>query len=234
MVVQEDLRRQILCRAAESVRQLASTKIRLRETEIAKRDVARGVKEDVLGLQITVEEDRGQREFRVIDDARYNKQRNSPVHDIVLVQMLKREHQFRDVESCPLLRKLCFPLEMIEELSTALEICHQVQMALALEREFEADEEGALERALQNLALADRMCHFLLCDDLLLREDLHRVDSLRVLFPHLEDLAKCAAADKLQEVKVARVQVALVLWKYCEWRWDVSSSERQGVKRNKR
>lgn len=56
---------------------------------------------------------------------------------------------------------------------------------------------------LQNLTLANRVCNLLLCDDLLLREDLHSIDAPRVLLSHLEDPAERPTPDKLEEFKVA-------------------------------
>ena len=55
------------------------------------------------------------------------------------------------------------------------------------------------------------MCDLLLGNDLLLGEDLHSEDTFRVLFPHLEHLAKGPAADELEEFKVPGCECPLRL-----------------------
>ena len=100
---------------------------------------------------------------------------------------------------------------MPEQLPTTLEICDEVQVRLGLERELQADEEGALERSLQNLALADRMGNLLLLHDLALRQNLHGVYPLRVLLANLKDLAEGTTSDEFEEFEVAWRQSSLIL-----------------------
>jgi hypothetical protein len=64
---------------------------------------------------------------------------------------------------------------------------------------------------LENLAFADGVCDFLFCNDFLLGEDFHGVDAFGVLFPDLENLAKSAASDKLEEFKVSWCESAFGL-----------------------
>ena len=93
---------------------------------------------------------------------------------------------------------------MPKQLSPALEIRHEIQIRIRLEREFQANEERAVQRPLEDLALPNRMRNLLLRNDLALREHLHRVDPLRVLLPHLEDTPERPSADELQELEVPR------------------------------
>lgn len=56
---------------------------------------------------------------------------------------------------------------------------------------------------MEDLAFADGVGDFFFGDDFLLGEDFHSVDAFGVLFPDLENLAKSAASDKLEEFKVS-------------------------------
>ena len=55
------------------------------------------------------------------------------------------------------------------------------------------------------------MGYLLLRDNLLFRKHLHGVDTARVLFADLEDASESAAANELEEVKVGRFEMDLVL-----------------------
>lgn len=126
-----------------------------------------------------------------------------PIHDVVLVEVLERKDKLSDVEACALFAEAGLALEVPEELAAALEVGDEVEVGVGLEGELEADEEGALEGALEDLALADGVGDLLLRDDLALGEDLHGVDALGVLLADLEDAAERAAADELEELEVA-------------------------------
>lgn len=179
-LVEKDLGGEVLGRAAERVGELVVGQVGLGQTKVAKGNVACGVEKDVLGLEVTV-------------------------HNVVLVEMLKGQHKLSNVEPCTVLGEAALFLEMPEQLSTALVVGDEVELLLGLEGELEADEEGALERALENLALADGVRDFLLGDDFLLGENLHGVDTLRVLLADLEDATKGATTDELEELEIGRL-----------------------------
>lgn len=115
---------------------------------------------------------------------------------------------------------------MPEEFSAAFKVRYQIQICIGLEAEFEADEEWRVEALLQYLAFADCVRDFLLCDDLLFREDLHRVYAACILLSHLEYSAKSPAADELQELEIAGHQGALCLCLFVVRR----KSEHRGLK----
>jgi len=56
---------------------------------------------------------------------------------------------------------------------------------------------------LENLAFADGVSDFFFGDDFLLGEDFHSIYALGILFADLEDLAKSATTDELEELKVS-------------------------------
>ena len=136
---------------------------------------------------------------------------DAPVDDVVFVQVLQRQDKLRDVKPRPLLREPGLALQVPEQFAAALEIGDEVEVRVRLEAELEPDEERRLERPLQDLALADRMCHLLLGDDLLFRQDLHGVYPLGVPLADLEHLAERAPADELEKFEIAWGQRAFGL-----------------------
>jgi hypothetical protein len=136
---------------------------------------------------------------------------NVPVHDVILVQVLQRQDQLRYVKPRAVLAESALLLQVPKQLAATLVIGDKVKLFLRLERKFEADEEGTFQGALQNLALANGVRDLLLCHNLLFREHLHRIDTASILFAHLENAPKGAAADELEKVKVGRFEVNLVL-----------------------
>lgn len=164
--------------------------------------MSRGIEEDILRLEITAD---------VQHWSTPRTARDSPVHNVVLVEVFQRENQFGDVEPRPILAEPSLLLEMPKEFSPALVVGNKVQLLFRLEREFEAHEEWALERSLEDLPLADSMCDLFLRHNLLFGEHLHGVDSAGVLLSHLEDAAKSPAADQLQELKVGGFKVDFAL-----------------------
>jgi hypothetical protein len=109
--------------------------------------------------------------------------------------MLQREDELGNIKPGPLLAESRLLLQMPEQFSSALEISHEVQVSVGLEAELESDEERRVQGTLQNLALPDGVCDFLLCDDFFLGKDLHRIYPFRILLSHLEDLAEGPSAD---------------------------------------
>lgn len=135
----------------------------------------------------------------------------SPVHNVILVQVLQREDQLGNVKPRPGLGKPAFLLQVPEQFPSALVVCDKEQVILCLEAEFQPDEEGRIERLLQDLALSDRMRDLLLCDDILLGQHLHGVDTFRVPFPNLEDFAKRSPSDQFEDLEILGREVDLAL-----------------------
>lgn len=102
---------------------------------------------------------------------------------------------------------------MPEKLSPALKIRYEIEISICLEAEFESNKERGFQRALEDIALADRVGYFLFRYDLLFREDLHSIDALGILLADLENLSKGSSSDKLEEFKVTGCQGSLRLWK---------------------
>ena len=100
---------------------------------------------------------------------------------------------------------------MPEELPTALKVRDEVKISFGLEGKLQTDEERAFKGSLKDFALANRVRNLFLCNDLFLRKNLHGVDSLGVVFPHLEDTAKRPPSDKLEKFKVMRRKRSLGL-----------------------
>lgn len=118
--------------------------------------------------------------------------------------MLEREDKLRDVEPRPVFRETGFPLQMPEELATALEVGDEIEVQLCLEAELQADQERTLQRSLENFALADGVRDLLLRHDLLLGEHLHCIYALCVTLSDLENAPERPAPHELEEFKIAR------------------------------
>lgn len=125
--------------------------------------------------------------------------------------MLQRQDELRNIETGPVFSEAGLPLKMPEQLSTALEVGHKVQVPFRLETEFESDEEWTIERSLQDLPFADGVSNLFPCDDFFLRENFHSVYTPCVVFADLEHLTKGSATDKLHEFEVFRRQRSLSL-----------------------
>ena len=70
---------------------------------------------------------------------------NSPVHNIVFVQMFEREDQLGNVEPGSGLGKSTLLLQVPEQFSSTLVIRDEKEVILGLETEFQPDEEGRVE-----------------------------------------------------------------------------------------
>ena len=99
----------------------------------------------------------------------------------------------------------------MKEFSPGFIVHDKVQIRLTLETKLETEQEGRFRRALENLAFANRVRDFLLGDDFSLRQDLHRVDSFRVLFPNLEHSAKGAFPNHSEEIEIVDGETFLCL-----------------------
>lgn len=99
--------------------------------------------------------------------------------------------------------ELGFPLKMPKEFATAFKVGDEIKVQFCLETEFETDEEGTVQRSLKDFSLANSMGDLLFRNNLFFREHLHGVYTPSIPLPDLEDFAKCAPADELQELKVS-------------------------------
>ena len=70
---------------------------------------------------------------------------NSPVHNIVFVQMFEREDQLGNVEPGSGLGESTLLLQVPEQFSSTLVIRDEKEVILGLETEFQPDEEGRVE-----------------------------------------------------------------------------------------
>jgi len=196
MLVEQDLGREVLGRTAERRRQLVGPQIGFGQPEITQSDVSCSVEEDVLWLQIA-------RNHNQPTNAQRKIPKNSPINNIILVQMLQRQHQLGNIKLCPLLTKPRLPLQMPKQLAPTLKIRHKIQIRIRLETKLEANKEGTLQGPLQDLALPDCMRHLLFGDDFLFGEHFHGVDALGVAFADLENFAERASADEFEEFEIA-------------------------------
>jgi len=121
LLVSDDLRRQVLSCAAKRAR-LAAFLVQavLAEPEISKPDMPLVVNQNILGLQI-------------------------PIHNALLVQVLKRKHNLRGIELGPLLDKVALLGQMEEELAAIHEVHDQVQVLGVLKGEKQLHNEGVVQ-----------------------------------------------------------------------------------------
>src|SRR5882757_2488917 len=96
--------------------------VQFAQPEIAERNVASIIQEDILGLQVTID-------------------------DVEPVQMFQRTEQLGGVEPAPVLIELSFPLQVIEQLSAVHKAHHEVQFVWGLERKFEGDDERVVHQS---------------------------------------------------------------------------------------
>jgi len=115
-----DFRSQVLGRAAESVRHLVACHLKLREAEVSQLDVTLRVKDDVLGLKITVD--------------------NS-----VAVETLKGKDDFCGVKSCSKFGKFLLFSQVEEQLPTVEEIDHKVKSFWRLESVVQLHDERVVD-----------------------------------------------------------------------------------------
>jgi hypothetical protein len=164
--------------------------------------VASSVQQDVFRFQVTTDDECGRTSQPFSQSTTKSWYPHSPVHNVILVQVLECEDELGNIKPRPGLGKSAFLLQVPEQLSSALVIRDKEQVVFRLEAEFQPDEEGRVQGLLQDLAFTDSMRDLLFRDDILLGQHLHRVDPLRVTFPDLENLSERAASDKLEDFKV--------------------------------
>lgn len=94
------------------------------------------VEEDIFRLEVT--RDLGKTAVR-----RGRKTRgNTPIDNVILVQMLQGQYQLCNVKLGSLLSKPRLSLQVPEQFAAALEIGDQIEIGVCLETKLEADEEG--------------------------------------------------------------------------------------------
>jgi hypothetical protein len=134
------------------------------------------IQQDILGLQVTID-------------------------DIEPVKMFQRAKQLGGIEPAPVLIKLSFPLQMVEEFSAIHETHHEVQFVGGLEGKFEGDDEWVVHQS-ENGPLGKDVCNLSGSrGDVGLADSLESVYPLSVFLPHLHHLSKRTLADHLEEIE---------------------------------
>ena len=134
------------------------------------------IQQDILGFQVTI-------------------------NDIEPVKMFQRAKQLGGVEPAPVLVKLSFPLQMVEEFSAIHETHHEVQLVGGLEGEFKGDDEWIVHQS-ENGPLGKDVCNLSGArGDVGFPDRLESVYPLSVFFPHLHHLSKRTLADHFKEIE---------------------------------
>ena len=208
------LGRHVRGRAAEGGGAVVERRHRLlRQPEVGEADVALGVEQDVLGLEVAVD-------------------------DVVAVELLQREHDLGAVQPhAPLVEGALAP-QVEEELAARLQRHHEVQLLAALERVVHRDDER-VAHALQHVALGERVLHLVAHHDVRLLHHLHRVQVARRLLAHLHHLAVRAAPDHAQQLKVrgetaAPTPGSTTCWRRRIWRSRRRSRRNRSSRRSRR
>jgi hypothetical protein len=123
--------------SAEGVGQLIIGQIGLGQSKVTERYMSCSIQQDVLGLQVTIP---------LVGPVGVSQ--NSPVDNVVLVQMLQSQDKLGNIEPRSVFAEPTLLLQMPEKFSSALVIGHKVQFFLRLEGEFQSDEERTLEGTL--------------------------------------------------------------------------------------
>jgi len=150
----------------------------LAQPEVQQTDVAFGVEDDVVGLDVSVD---------VVQ---------------VAVDVVDCLHQLRNVEAALVLVERVLPHEVGHQVAARQVIHHHVQEIVILERVVEADDPVVLRLA-QRVLLGAHVVHLVFVDHLLLAHLLQREDLARVPFAAESHDAEGAGADDLDELEVA-------------------------------
>ena len=134
------------------------------------------IQQDILGFQVTI-------------------------NDIKPVKMFQRAKQLGGVEPAPVLVKLSFPLQVVEEFSAIHETHHEVQFVRGLEGKFKGDNERVVHQS-ENGPLGKNMCNLSGSrGNVGFSDRLESVYPLSVFLPHLHHLSKRTLADHFEEIK---------------------------------
>lgn len=179
LFIQQDLGSEVLSGTAERVGRVILREIGFGQAKVTEGNMAISIQQDILRLEIAID-------------------------DVMIVEMLQRKDQFCNVKLGPRLLETALLLQMPEELATRHVVRDQIKIRWCLEGKLEPDDEGRSGhgRPDKDIPLSQGMRNLFLLDDNLLRQDLHRVDTLRVLLFYLINLAECTFADELQNLKI--------------------------------
>lgn len=155
--------------------------LRFRHIQFAQPEITEGnvpgiIQQDILRLQVTI-------------------------NNIEPVKMFQRAKQLGGVEPAPVLVKLSFPLQMVEEFSAIHETHHKVQFVGGLEGKLKGDDEWVVHQS-ENGALGKDVCDLSGSrGDIGLSDRLKSIYPLSVFLPHLHDLSKRTLADHFEEIE---------------------------------
>jgi len=150
--------------------------VQFAQSEITERNVPGIVQQDILGFQVAID-------------------------NIEPVKMFQRAKQLRGIEPAPVLIKLSFPLQMVEQLSAVHKAHHEVQFVRGLEGEFEGDNEWIVHQS-ENCPLGEDVGNLSGSGgDVGLSDRLEGVYPLSVFFPYLHYLSERTLADHFEEIE---------------------------------
>lgn len=128
---------------------------------------------------------------------------NSPVYDVIFMQMFQCKDQLGDIKACSFFCESRLLLQMPEQFSPTLEVRDQVKITLCLKAELQPYKERRFQTPFQDFPLSDCMSDFFLRYNFFLGKDLHSIYPLRILFPDLEDFTERSATNQFQKFEVA-------------------------------
>lgn len=175
-IVEDDLWREVLGRAAKAVSALVALEADLRQSKIGDAKVTIRVKYHILGLQVSIN--------------------NSEA-----VQVSEGLDELRCVDTSAMLTKLTLLLEVAEELASVEEVNHKVELRGGLEGVVQADYVGRPNIG-KDLSLSLCLLHQILFDKLLFFQYLHCIVLAIIDFANKENLCKGAPADDFYQFKI--------------------------------
>ena len=140
------------------------------------------VKQDILGLEISV------------DDAES-------------VQTFQRAEQLCRVETRAVNVESVFFLQMVEQFASVDKGENKVELLRRLEAELEGYNERVVDLR-QHRAFGQCVCHLGSGDNVRLADRLERVDTVRILFTNLHHLAKTSLANHFQKLEILYLELA--------------------------
>lgn len=98
---------------------------------------------------------------------------------------------------------------MAEEFAPSTDIHYEEKFVMALKSPMQLDEEGMVE-LLKHFPLAQNRFYLVFINQLVLAEDLDRVESTSVLLPRQDNLAEAAAADDAHLLEIVNRDILLL------------------------
>lgn len=177
---------------ARTVSGLLITHVQLAQAEIAERNVAGIIKQDIFRLQIAASINARHTSPSATcpekAEGQVGKQGGHiPIHDIESMQMFECTEQFRRIEPCAFLIKPTLTLEVMEKFTSVNKREDEVKFFGRLERKLERDDEWVVDLR-EHRSFRQRVRHLRPGDDVRLANRLERVDTRCVPLPHLHDL----------------------------------------------